>query len=296
MRKAAGRHGISKRRETAEEAQRAEAHGRRRFSAKDLARSLKRQRECLPCGVRLRASVLFMDLRGFTRLAGRLEPELVVRLLGDFYALMTDVAVAQHAVIDCVIGDAMMLLYGVPVPRKDDGVRAVRTAVDMQRAFLALRNCWLSDGRAGAGQLGLGIAVATGELVLAKVKSPLWIDHMAVGEPVGRAVHLCAAARVADSLIDEATYGAVCSALEGEVVFTSREVAHKQGELIPAYRVQRRRGGLHVVPQRSTTDPVCGVLIDPRKALRRYSSGKTYYFCSQTCAERYLGDRRAFKG
>ena len=245
-------------------------------------------------GIRVRASVVFADVRGFARLAARLEPDQVVRLLDDFFTVATDVAVGHRALIDKVIGDAIMLLYGVPVQGKDDSVRAVRTALDMQRAFLALRNRWLRDGRVAAGQLSLAVGVATGDVVVANVKSPLWTGYTAIGEPVNRAARLCAAARVADSLIDESTYSSVCTALDGEVLFTSREVTLRYREKLPAYRAQRRRAGLHAVPRSSVIDPVCHTKLNPQYALRRRGSGRTHYFCSQSCARRFFDDPGAF--
>src|SRR5262249_52294636 len=138
-------------------------------------------------GVRLRACVLVANLRGLTRLASRVEPPIVVRLLEEFYATMTDVAVAHRAMIDTLLGDALLLLYGMPSPRRDDPVRAVRTAVDMQRAFLALRNRWLARGEVGAASLALAAGTASGEVLIASLRPSTWLDYTAVGEPVNSA-------------------------------------------------------------------------------------------------------------
>src|SRR5262245_29463326 len=97
-------------------------------------------------GVRVRACVVVARVRELTQLATRLEPARVIRLLEEFFATMTDVAVARRATIDTLLGEAIVVLFGVPVARRDDPLRAVRTAVEMQRAFLALRNRWLAAG------------------------------------------------------------------------------------------------------------------------------------------------------
>jgi adenylate cyclase len=200
-------------------------------------------------GVRLRACVAVVSLRGLTQLAARVEPPSVVRLLEEFYATMADVAVAHRATIDTLLGDALLLLYGVPAPRRDDPLRAVRTTLDMQRAFLALRNRWLARGEAGAASLGLAAGTASGELLIATLRPSAWRDYTAVGEPVNAAVRLCGAARAGEHLIDEATYASVHTRLDAELLFTSRAVGGRGREQRPAYRVQARRAGLRIVPK-----------------------------------------------
>ncbi len=247
-------------------------------------------------GVRLRASVLIADLRGFTRLSARLEPAEVVALLQDFFTAMTDVAVANHAGIDRLIGDAVMLVYGVPRPRKDDPIRAVRTALDLQRAFLALRNRWLKEGRAVGREVGLSIGVASGDVIVASLGAGAPPESTTIGEAVRAASRLCVGARLAESLLDEATYSAVCGPLDREVVFTSREVALKARDSVSGYHVQSRRAGLHVVPPRPVIDPVCHAQLTPSGAVRRHLRGETQYFCSQTCARRYAEEERGVTG
>jgi class 3 adenylate cyclase len=228
-------------------------------------------------------------VRGLTELAGRLEPPRVVRLLEEFFATMTDVAVAQRAVIEPLLGEAIVLLYGVPVPRRDDPLRAVRTAVEMQRAFLALRNRWLTRGEDGITQLSLAVGVAAGEVLIASMRPGAWLDYTAVGEPVNTAVELCAAARGAETLLDDAAHASAFVRLEGELQFTSRTLGGRGRDTRMAYRVSAQRAGLRVVPPRPVVDPVCGGAVDPRRAVREHDR----YFCSAACARRFAGVRDA---
>lgn len=238
-------------------------------------------------GVRVRACVVVARVRKLTELAARLEPPRVVRLLEEFYATMTDLAVGQRAVIDTLLGEAIVVLYGVPSPRRDDPLRAVRTAVDMQRAFLALRNRWLARGEEGISQLGLAIGVAAGEVLIASLRPGVWPDCTAVGEPVNTAAELCAAARGGETLLDEAAHASTFVRLEGELVFTSRTLGGRGRNARMVYRVGAQRAGLRVVPPRPVVDPVCGADVDPRRAVRERDS----YFCSAACARRFAGDR-----
>ncbi len=195
---------------------------------------------------RVRLSVLCADLRGLTRLATRLESEALTGLLRELFSAMTDVAVAHRAVIDRVSSDAFVLLFGLPRPRRDDAVRALRTALDLQRAVLGLRNRWVRDGRALAAELCVGIGVASGEVVMARVEAGT-MPYTLVGEPLERAQRLAAAAPQGDIAADALTHGTAQAALDGEVVFSACEPAHHAAEPLSAYRVRRRRAGLRAV-------------------------------------------------
>ena len=236
-------------------------------------------------GARLRACVVVARVRELTQLATRLEPSRVIRLLEEFFATMTDVAVARRATIDTLVGEAIVVLFGVPVPRRDDPLRAVRTAVEMQRAFLALRNRWLAGGEEGIEMLGLSVGVAAGEVLLTSMRPGAWVDCTAIGEPVHAAAELCGMARGAETLIDEAAHASVSVRLEDEMLFSSRPLGGRSRPSRMAYRVRPQRAGLRVVPPRPLVDPVCGSAVEPRHAVR---DGERY-FCSAACARRFVG-------
>jgi class 3 adenylate cyclase len=200
---------------------------------------------------RLRACVVIAGLRGFEQLSAHLEPRKVVGLLQEFVGAMADVAVAHRAVIDAVLGDGVLLLYGVPAPRRDDPVRAVRAAAALQRAALALRNRWLSAGEARAAALGLAVGVAAGEVLIADLRAGGGRSNTPVGEPVRRAERLCALARDGETLVDEATYASAGARLDGELTFTPRPLVGRDRRT--AYRVRARRAGLLIVPRRAAT-------------------------------------------
>ncbi len=207
---------------------------------------------------RLRACVLVTRLRAFEALGAQLEPQRVVALLQEFVAAVADVAVAQRAVIDLISGDTVRLLYGVPTPRRDDPVRAVRAAAALQRAVLALRNRWLSAGDQAVAALALAVGVASGEVVLADLSARGGHVGIPVGEPVGRAERLCAAAQGGETLVDEATCASAAARLDGDFVFTARAGGRGRTEWRGVYRVQARRAGLRVVPRRAAAGRFAG--------------------------------------
>lgn len=219
---------------------------------------------------------------------------MIVEILTDFFSAMTDVAVSHRACIDRLVGDALMLVFGLDRPRRQHGTRAVTTALDMQRSFLALRNRWLREGKTSGVELGLGIGIASGDVVVAPVGLG-GSDYTIVGQPIQMAGRLSMAAQQGEILIDEATYGPTSSELEGQVVFTSRELTSKSREHVAAYRAQRTRAGLQIVPQREVADPVCRLYVNPRRAVRRQMHGRTYCFCSVSCAQRFEADPDGFQ-
>ena len=238
--------------------------------------------------VRQRATVLVGELRGFTQLTRRVDADVSVRLLREFYRATADVAVAHRATIERVVGDNFVLLFEAGSARREDGTRAVRTGLALQRAFLAQRNLWDRDGALHGGQLGLTLGIGSGPMILAELDGVPGVHSVPFGEPLSRAARLCQAARAADVLIDEETFTACRRPLEREVVFTSREIASRSREVVTAYKAQLRKAGLRVVSQRVVTDPVCGGVLAPRRSTeRREYGGAVFHFCSAECAERF---------
>ena len=107
-------------------------------------------------------SVLFCDLADSTMLGERLDPEPLRELLGRWYEEMR-IAVERHGgTVEKFIGDAVMAVFGLPRAHEDDALRAVRAALDMQRAVERL-NASL-DGRQ-VPELRIRIGINTGEVV-----------------------------------------------------------------------------------------------------------------------------------
>jgi class 3 adenylate cyclase/YHS domain-containing protein len=241
---------------------------------------------------RVRAAVLIADLRGFTRLSSRLEPEAAVTLFEEYLTMLADIAVAHQASIEHIVGDGVVLLFRPAGSRRDDSVRAVRTGLALQRGFLASRNRWLRETRPLAGRLTLAVGIATGELIVTDLLGGA-PNHLAtpMGEPLSRASRLCARARGAEVLVDQATFSGAHVALDREATFGAQDIVLRNRVLLAAYRAQARRAGLHVVSRGISFDPVCGARVAPRQAsMRRVRDGETYYFCSRTCADHWDRD------
>lgn len=136
---------------------------------------------------RRRVTVLFSDIRGFTSISERLPPEEVADLLGEYLTAMSEVIFKHGGVIDKFIGDAIMALYGVPLPYEDHATRAVRTAIEMQERTSHLASRWL----AACGEpLKIGIGINTGEAVVGSMGSVQRLEYTAIGDTVNLASRL----------------------------------------------------------------------------------------------------------
>jgi len=93
---------------------------------------LSRSKEDFLSGKRMRVSVLFADVRGFTSMADKFRnPEKLVRIINTFFRYMTQVIISNKGTLDKYVGDEIMAIFGAPVHHEDHALRAVRTAVEM---------------------------------------------------------------------------------------------------------------------------------------------------------------------
>ncbi len=149
------------------------------------------------------ATILFADIRGFTRLSEKMEPQKVVELLNDFFTEMTDIIFERGGTLDKYLGDGIMALFGAPIAKADDSVRAVKTAIAMQAALDRLNHEWEARGQK---PLRMGIGVNTGQVTAGNIGSSKRMDYTVIGDAVNLASRLCANAAPGQILISEWTY------------------------------------------------------------------------------------------
>lgn len=153
-----------------------------RYLSNEVVESLLQTPEGLKLGGETRKVTLLMsDLRGFTQIADRIPPDRVVRLLNNYLGTMADILLSYQGTIDEFIGDAILAIFGAPVQREDDTLRAVACAVEMQRAMERVNDF---NRREGLPVVEMGIALHTGEVVVGNIGSDKRAKYGVVGSPV----------------------------------------------------------------------------------------------------------------
>jgi class 3 adenylate cyclase len=179
----------------------------RRFATSEVAQDLQQSGFALG-GRRVDGSVMFSDIRGFTALVESQPPEDTIELLNTYYTLMFDAISGQGGVVNQMIGDGLMAIFGAPLPLPDHGAAAVRAALDMVE-MIGL----LNDDREAAGKpsIRIGIGIATGEMVAGYTGTQQRATYTCIGDTVNLAARLEAHTKVAERviLIDAATRGAL---------------------------------------------------------------------------------------
>lgn len=171
-------------------------------------------------------SVVFCDIRNFTSLSERLSPAEVVGLLNKFFSYLTISVTKYNGIVDKMIGDALMSIFGAPIENPDYAVNAVNTAIDMQKQLEKLNAELDLEGML---PLKIGVGIATGPVIIGNVGTDERMDYTAIGDTVNKASRLEGLCKEYNTgiIIDDTTYEYVkgvydCKCL-GEVTVRGRK-------------------------------------------------------------------------
>jgi adenylate cyclase len=153
-------------------------------------------------GVSQTITILFADIRGFTRISEHAAPEKIDNLLNRYFSAMTDIIFAHGGTLDKYLGDGLMALFGAPTATPDDASNALNAAVAMQRRMLGI-NRELHDE--GFPEIGVGMGMHTGEVVVGYIGSERRSEYTAIGDTVNTSSRLESNARGGEILISDAT-------------------------------------------------------------------------------------------
>jgi adenylate cyclase len=158
----------------------------RRFATAEVAQDLQQSGFALG-GRRVRATAMFSDIRGFTSLAESQDPEATIELLNSYYTLMFDAISAQGGVVNQMVGDGLMAIFGAPLPLPDAPLCALRAALDMQE-MVGLFN----QDRAALGKpaIRIGVGIATGDMIAGYTGTTSRATYTCVGDAVNVAARL----------------------------------------------------------------------------------------------------------
>ncbi len=132
-------------------------------------------------GARREMSVLFSDLRGFTTITEKGNPEELVRQLNEYFTRMVDIVFRNGGTVDKFVGDMVMALFGAPVDDVDHADAAVSAAVEMVRELGELNRQWAAEGRV---QLDIGVGVNSGDMIAGNIGSSAIMSYTVIGDNV----------------------------------------------------------------------------------------------------------------
>ncbi|HET9823288.1 MAG TPA: adenylate/guanylate cyclase domain-containing protein [Burkholderiaceae bacterium] len=182
----------------------------RRFATREVAADLDAQGFALG-GRRVQATTLFCDIRGFTSMAEKLQPEQTIELLNTYYTLMFDAITGHGGVVNQMVGDGLMAIFGAPLALADPAGSAVRAGLEMLDLIELLNH-----ERVGLPPLRIGVGIASGEMIAGYTGTEQRATYTCVGDAVNLASRLESHTKEAGRslLID----GATREALQDDVV------------------------------------------------------------------------------
>ena len=175
----------------------------RRFATPEVAQDLQVSGFALG-GKRVVASVMFSDIRDFTPLVESQPPEETIDLINTYYTLMFDAISSHGGVVNQMIGDGLMAIFGAPLPLPDHEASAVRAALEMIE-LVGMFN--LERAAAEKPQIRIGIGIASGEMVAGYAGTSRRATYTCMGDTVNLAARLETHTKLAKRsiLIDSAT-------------------------------------------------------------------------------------------
>ena len=181
----------------------------RRFATPEVAEDLQQSGFTLE-GRHVHATVLFCDIRDFTALVESQPASTTIELLNTWYTLMFDAISGEGGVVNQMIGDGLMAMFGAPLPLVDHAGAAVRAALEMIDMIELFGEQRRADGLA---PIRIGIGIATGDMVAGYTGTRQRATYTCVGDTVNLAARLEAHTKVAGRaiLVDAATHAALGS-------------------------------------------------------------------------------------
>jgi len=132
-------------------------------------------------GERRRVTIMMTDLRGFTALSERLEPERVVQMLNSYFEVMVEEVLKYNGTINEIIGDALLVIFGAPQEMPDRAEKAIACSIAMQNAMARVNE----ENRAnGLPELEMGIGLNEAEVIVGNIGSSKRSKYAVVGSGV----------------------------------------------------------------------------------------------------------------
>ena len=188
----------------------------KQFVSESILKELQKDSRAILSRV-LTASVLFVDIRDFSRIAAEMDPGELSNMLNTYYFSPLDSIIHEYrGTLDKHIGDAIMSIFGAPRSEPDDTLRSVLCAIRMRDMMQHLNDKLLNSGK----KLPIGIGISTGEVIAGIFGSSKKKEYTVFGNSVILATRLEHMAREDQILICEQTYRTVADVIAVEKIKT----------------------------------------------------------------------------
>ena len=185
-------------------------------------------------GKHVEATVMFSDIRSFTSITQVLSQDDTFDLLNSYYTLMFDAIGSHGGIVNQMLGDGLMALFGAPLPRPDHHEHAVRAALEMLELVDGFNR---EQARRSAVEIHIGIGIASGPVIAGFTGTQHRVTYTCVGDTVNLAAHLEAHTKAVSHpiLIDEGTRNGLGDAIRVEVLAPAQFKTMRQP--VPVYSV-----------------------------------------------------------
>jgi class 3 adenylate cyclase len=158
----------------------------RKFASDEVADELLNSGFSLG-GRLVEATVLFSDIRSFTTIAESQSPQDTIKLLNAYFSLMFEAIAQEGGIVNQMIGDGLMCIFGAPLPLEDHRQSAVRAALQMIELIRGFNE---EQARSNRVQLRIGVGIASGVVVAGYVGTQDRATYTCVGDTVNLAARL----------------------------------------------------------------------------------------------------------
>ena len=173
----------------------------KKYVSKNIVDKLLESEDSLNLGGKeSEVTILFSDIRGFTSMSEKLNPTEIVKLLNKYFKSMIDVVFKYNGTLDKIVGDELMVLYGVPLKAVDDTHNAVKTAIKM---FIALDKFNQKIVKEGYKPFKIGIGINKGKAVSGNIGSEQQMNYTVIGDTINLGARLCSHAKSGEILISK---------------------------------------------------------------------------------------------
>ncbi|MBE9127626.1 MULTISPECIES: adenylate/guanylate cyclase domain-containing protein [unclassified Coleofasciculus] len=233
-----------------------------RYMTQELAEELLKLGDAKMGGDRKEVSILFSDIRSYTSLTEKLQAEEVVSMLNEYFESMVEAIFKHKGTLDKYIGDAIMAVFGSPLPLPDHAWKAVQTAVEMRHRLAEFNACRLSNKKE---EIRIGIGINSDCVISGNIGSSKRMEFTAIGDGVNLGSRLESASKQygSDIIISEYTFEP-CKNL----------IWHRELDCI---RVKGKNKPVKIYEVVDLIEPNRSLPEEKEKIIELYHKGREYY-------------------